>query len=199
LAQKLIQNVDGVVDEQVFMLNGLGYPKTDAEWQKKMAFLEQLQKARKSYYGIYQIEVAGDPKAPLKDENIQWALAYYLMGKGHGSALYLSRLYSSPTELVQDYGSALWYPEFDAKIGHPCGAMRSSQNVYMRDYSNGLSLVNPSPDQTYTVALEANASFVNLKGASVGPSVVLPPHSGLVLLKKSVSMARISGSLLTVR
>jgi hypothetical protein len=83
---------------------------------------------------------------------------------------------------IQGYGSDLRYSEYGASIGTPGDQMYQAQHIYWRDYSHGLSLVNPSPTETYTVTLPRGNCYVDLYGKVVTQTVTLPPHSGLVLL-----------------
>lgn len=72
-------------------------------------------------------------------------------------------------------------PEYFAHVGHPLSGIYQDQNVYMRAYSTGLSIVNPSPDQAYTVTLPAN-TYKDLYGNAI-KTVTMQPYSGLVLVK----------------
>ena len=71
--------------------------------------------------------------------------------------------------------------EYFAQVGHPRTAIYQDQNVYMRTYSTGLAIVNPSPDQAYTVTLPAN-TYKDLYGRAI-TTVTMQPYSGLVLVK----------------
>jgi hypothetical protein len=66
----------------------------------------------------------------------------------------------------------------DTDIGQPTGAYYSSQSVYMRDFTNGRVLFNPSAN-SYTISL--GKTYYLLDGTPV-TSVVLQPHSGGILL-----------------
>jgi len=60
--------------------------------------------------------------------------------------------------------------------------MTSTQNVYVRDYSKGLAVVNPSRATSYTFALP-EGSFRDLYGNQIeDQSFVLEPLTGKVLL-----------------
>ena len=100
-----------------------------------------------------------------------------MIGKEHSAAIFISTF--------QDYGSDTRYFEYDAQIGSPVGGMYQSQNVYWRNYSGGLSIVNPSATKTYTVSLNAGNSYVDLHGYAIDQRVTLSPHSGIVLLTNS--------------
>lgn len=166
LVQKLVSYVDGIGEEGGFTLQGNGY-LTDGDWLQHMTFITSLQAQGKAYF-------SGNEFPSVGEQEIQWALASYLMCKGHMEALAINRM--------QAYGSANWYPEYGAQIGSPSGAMYQSQQVYWRSYTKGLVIVNPSSIQSYTITLPSGAHYVNLYGHSVGPTVSMPIHSGIVLL-----------------
>ena len=108
--------------------------------------------------------------------DIQWILANYLLVKGaYTYCSFISSVFDRYSQLNVSL------PEYFAQVGHPHSAMYQAQNVYMRDYSNGLAIVNPSLDQSYTVTLPAN-TYTDLYGHLVA-TVTMQPYSGLVLVK----------------
>ena len=163
-----VSHMDGVVDEGGFTHFG-EYDVTGSYWQQLNQLIETVQQENKPYYMIDQFSTQS-----VDQSQIQWALASYLMSKEHASSLFVT------TE--QGYGRAIWFNEYNAQIGSPTDSLYSSQNVYWRGYSNGLSLVNASASSTYTVTLNAGVPYHDLYGNLVGPTVTLPPHSGMVLL-----------------
>ena len=111
-----------------------------------------------------------------QQRDIQWILANYLLVK---EAYTYCSFISSVFDRYQQLNVSL--PEYFAQVGHPDSSIYQGQNVYMRDYSNGLALVNPSLDQSYTVTLPAN-TYADLYGNAVN-TVTMEPYSGLVLVK----------------
>ena len=75
-------------------------------------------------------------------------------------------------------GAKGYYPIMDTTIGSPTNAYYSSQNVYMRDYSAGKVLFNPS-STSRTVSL--GGTYRLLDGTMVS-SVTLNAYSGEILL-----------------
>ena len=169
--QQVITHIDGISDEGGFTHYGDGYI-TGQTWLNRVQIMKDVQAQHKAYYVINQFNVTSP--ADVGSDQIQWALASYLMGKEHSSALFISS--------IGGYGGDVRYREYDAHIGSPLGQMYASQNVYWRAYSGGLSLVNPSASASYTVTLKAGSRYSDLYGRPVGSTVTLPPHSGLVLL-----------------
>jgi hypothetical protein len=167
--QQIVNSVDGMLDEEGFTHCGQGY-LTGSDWMQRIHFMENMQKQQKPYYVVNQF----DGSAPINSEEIQWALASYLMGKEHLAALFIST--------YQGYGDDTRYSAYGAQIGRPIDAMYQSQNIYWRDYSNGLSIVNPNATDTVTIRLRT--LYVDLHGKPVSQVITMPPHSGLVLLSK---------------
>ncbi len=167
--QKIVDHVDGMLDEDGFTRGGEGY-LTGNDWVQRIQFMEDFQKQQKPYYVVNQF----GESAPINSEEIQWALASYLMGKEHLAALFIST--------YQGYGGDTRYSEYSAQIGHPIDAMYQSQNVYWRGYSNGLSIVNPNATDAVTIRLRT--LYVDLYGEPVSQVITMPPHSGRVLLSK---------------
>lgn len=168
LVQKIVQHVDGILDESGFTQYGDGYLSDDA-WVQTIKLIQDIQKQQRPYYMINEF-----PKAPLSKDDINWALASYLMGKEHLSALF----YSGP----QQYGKDLRYPGYDIPIGIPTSDMYLDQHVYWRVYSGGLVLVNPSSTNKYTVDLP-KSGYEDIFKHPVQQTLTLKPHSGLVLLQ----------------
>ena len=99
---------------------------------------------------------------------------------------------------VQCYGGgcggignfSVWEPEWDAKIGFPLDEpMCNEVGVWSRNYSSGLSLVNPN--NTHEVEFELPSSskaghvyvWRDVYGNAVGGNVTLAPATGMVLLR----------------
>jgi hypothetical protein len=164
--QQIARYSDGLLDEGGFTNFGRGHI-TDNNWVQRVQFMESVQEHQKPYYIIDDFPSVGSAE-------IQWALASYLMGKEHLSSVFITD--------NGNYGSFKWYSEYGAPIGTPLGAMYERQHVYLRNYSNGLSIVNPDAAGTFSVVLDAGKHYSDLDGHPVAQAVTLPPHSGLVLL-----------------
>jgi hypothetical protein len=167
-AQQVLKHIDGILDEGGFTLYSQGY-LTDGNWLQRIQFIRNVQAMNKPYYIVNQF-----PPISVNSNDIQWALASYLMSKEHLSALFIS--------IRQGYGGDSRYGEYNAPIGSPLDEMYHGQNIYWRDYSNGIVIVNPSSAYTYTASLSPGSHYVDLYGNTIGQSVTLQPHSGMVLL-----------------
>jgi hypothetical protein len=107
--------------------------------------------------------------------DLEYALANYFLVKYAHAYFWWSGLQQSggPPVSQAEYAAA-------GTIGYATDDYYATQNVYARDYSDGLTLVNPDPSKTYTVHL--SKSYKDLRGKRVSGSITLGPHSGAVLL-----------------
>jgi len=169
---KIVTHVDGILDEGGFTNYGDGY-LTGSNWLHEIQFIRSVQKQQHKPYYISN-EFKSDA---LGHDQIQWALASYLISKEHSSSLFIT----NNTNHTQNYGADRRYSEYEGKIGNPQSDIYFSQNVYWRDYSNGIVVVNPSDTNTNTVKTSAS-TYVDLYGNHVNQTFSLPPHSGMVLI-----------------
>jgi hypothetical protein len=167
---ELAKYVDILLDEQGFTHGNNGPGKyTDGVWLRKMQWIQQ---SLALGHGIISINQEPVNFSSLSVDQVQWALANYLLVKNNASMVYICG--------HQEYGSIYVRPEYSAQIGSPTGDMTATQNVYMRTFTNGLALVNPSSTASHTVTL--SGAHHDLYGHAVGSQVTLPPATGLVLL-----------------
>lgn len=169
--EQLNPYTDLMLDEGGFTNGPQGYT-VDRYWQLEAGFANDLAARGKAQLLIFSFDYNN-----LTLEQKEWALGNYLLVKGAHSYIYIASGINNGIE----YGHMNLIPEYGIQIGHPINTMYQSQNVYMRDYSNGKTLVNPSSKQTYTVSLSGN--FKDIYGQPVNTSsITLAPHSALVLL-----------------
>lgn len=123
--------------------------------------------------------------------DLQWNLANYLLARG-------SYTYLAWRGGTQTNGEVYQEPEYTAAVGAPTDNAYQSQGVWVRDYSNGLAVVNPSNSSPQTITLPSN-TYQDLYGNPT-TSYTLSPHSGLVLLRAGgTSAARAGGQPATRR
>jgi hypothetical protein len=150
-------------------------------WLSQMTAYQRLQKdmgkglvlVSQEPYIVTSYITDTDPQARF---DLQWCLANYLLIKYHHTYFWWGT--------VGTYGSGpSEQHEFEvaAQIGSPTGDFYASQDVYMRNFSNGLAIVNPSADTYYTITLD-EGRYRDLYGSPVH-EYAMPPHSGLILLK----------------
>jgi Hypothetical glycosyl hydrolase family 15 len=164
--QQIVSHSDGILDERGFTDYGHNYITGD-NWLQTIQFIKSVQQQHKAYYIVNQFPSVVD------HVQIEWALASYLLCKEHLASVFISG--------VQDYGRSLYYPEYSAPIGSSSSEIYQSQHVYVRDYSNGLVMVNPSDTQAYTVRTSFTG-YRDLSGNPVSRSFTISPHSGMILI-----------------
>jgi hypothetical protein len=123
------------------------------------------------------------------------AADYRLMRFGLTTALMNNGYFSyAPSSSVHAHDGLDWFDEYDnagagrGYLGQPSGAARSvGSNVWRRDYTGGVVLVNPS-DTAVTVQL--GGTYRKIKGTqdptvndgSTVTAVTIPGHDGIILL-----------------
>jgi hypothetical protein len=168
VVDSLLANVDGILDEYGFT----EFDSRDGYFPVKIRRIIEVQNQGVAYYSVNYVD-----SFPPTPEQLSWMLASYLMAKEHSA-------YITITERVNDiFPHPSWphLPEYDVDIGHPCGEMTPSQGVYVRDFSNGMSVVNPSSSASHGFVLPSG-NFTDLYGTPVGEYVWLPPVTGQVLV-----------------
>lgn len=167
-SDSLMAHVDLLVDEVGFTKDG-NVPLTGTTWvakaQHTWAFIS-------SGHGWQDINRYSNSFSTLSTAQKQWAIANYLLLKNSASWIYIGG--------SEGYGSLNMVPEYTAQIGSPTDTYHQSQSVYVRNFTNGLALINPSSSTSYTVTL--SGTHHDLYGNAVSTQVTLPPASGLVLL-----------------
>jgi hypothetical protein len=168
----LLSEMDIDSDEDGFT-NGNNAPPwyyADSFWLSKMQALQNFLSAG---HGLFSINQESVSFSHLTHGQVQWALANYLLIKNNASYINITG--------YQEYGKLDIRPEYSAPIGYATSAMYPSQNGYMRDFSNGKAIVNPSSSKTITISLPAN-TYQDLYGHIISQPFTLAPHSGIVLL-----------------
>ncbi|MDQ2740756.1 MAG: putative glycoside hydrolase, partial [Chloroflexota bacterium] len=188
----LVPYADGVLDEGGMTLNaggagkslpyitsdpnGSGIPNPwdlkmqDYKWASSLGKIVMIVDKEKYYVKTGMTSSNNQARFDL-----QWSLASYLLAQGNYTYLVWRGLQQTPNDAYNE-------PEYATAqaIGSPTDPMYQSQNVYMRDFSNGLAIENPSGKSTYMVTFPAG-KYHDLYGNAVS-SYTMPPHSGLVLL-----------------
>lgn len=147
---------------------------TDANWRQEVDFSLDL-----AARGKGQLLIFGFSFSDLTQEQRQWTIANYLLVKGAHTYVYIAK----PTNSGENYGYLNVIPEYSAKVGHAINSMYSSQGVYMRDYSSGKTIVNPSSTQAVSITLPPH-HYKDLYGNTINTTLTLNPHSGIVLLTR---------------
>jgi hypothetical protein len=119
------------------------------------------------------------PSSAIPAEELQWAVANYLLIKGPCTYVSISG-FRGKKGSEQDYGVLHWYPQYETPIGEPSGAaVEQPSGAYLRRFTGGLARVNPT-SAIAEVALPAG-EWYEAGGEAVSGSVALAAHQGMVL------------------
>ncbi len=169
--------VDFYIDEQGFTNGNNASPTnpsawyfTDTTWSGKFYWIQNALNLGHGFLSINQEPVSF---ANVTNNQVQWVLANYLLVKNNASFVYICG--------EQQYGYSFLRPEYAAQIGYPVDALYQNQGIYLRYFTNGVAIVNPSSSNTYRLQL-AGAGYRDLYGNALGFQVSIPAHSGLVLI-----------------
>ena len=167
--EQMLPSIDILTDEGGFTNFGSpGFPYvTGAAWQSYVTFLQQFQAADDTR-GLFLF--AQYPNSNISSGQMLWALANYLLVKGHHAY----------TTIVgeQQYGQFYDHPELHLAVGSPRGDFAANGCVYQRLYTKAIVLVNPASNAACTVTLPS--AYRSATGATV-TSVTLAPFAGAIL------------------
>ena len=169
---------DGVMIEG-FAAWGPGNPFDVVDWQLQMNRILSLERQGKAVIAQSYLDDAGDSDSRM------YFLANYLLVKG------------PHTYINMDLGlSPEWFPEYEILIGRPLDALPASVGVwhdagsglYLREYSNGLVVVNPTGvarslglSETYYQASPVGGGYLPADADTTGWTVEYKPISTLEL------------------
>jgi len=168
-AASVVENLDGLFDEAGFTNYGSGL-FSGSQWLNAEKWMAYAQSRGKTWLSVNGFSPAG---ASVVD----FAVASYLMGKGHAAAIFIST--TGKGGVV--YGSEEWQSIYDAPIGTACAAMYYDQGAYFRAFSGGLAVVNANATKTLQLLLPKHA-YTTVAGVPAGAMLRLGPTSGAVLL-----------------
>jgi hypothetical protein len=168
--QDAVRYSDGLLDESGYTYYGQHKYLTDDDWVQTQKFIQWIQEQNKPYYSLNQI-----PGSDISDADINWVLASYLLSKEHLASVYISN--------EQDYGYSIIPDQFKIQVGIPETEMYPDQGIYCRRFQKALVLVNNASNTTRTVKVDPK-TYTDADHQAIGDTVTLPPHSGMILLKK---------------
>jgi hypothetical protein len=163
-----VQYVDGVYIEDYCHPEWLTDSQHNEEWfvvQKLVDFNYITNTLEK-----YCVSATGTLTRPVTDYILKYNLAAHLLGINNGKGYFAFNTFIN--DPAQGY-----YAIADVDIGTVSGAYYSSQNVYWRDFADGLVLWNPS-SSNYNVDLGGTYYTLDLEQVT---SVSLLAYSGEIL------------------
>ena len=148
------------------------YSSGNPDLATMLNFRRQLQHAGARVFGI-------DYSAPNLSNSDYSAMVYgrslFLMAwDGRPGSAYFFR-----TCGTSDPASPLW----TADPGQPTGAMRVDQSTWMRPFTKGMVLLNPSPSTTVMYVLPLLQTYKTQSGQTVSLVIRLAPHSAVILTR----------------
>lgn len=172
----MMTTTDLLFDERGFThwgVQGDNFP-APSEWSKIVSVLSYVQSKGTCY-------MTNGEEPELTDQISQrerlWVIANYLLVKNRCTYMYITGFTSDG---AQDYGRLITFPEYSIQIGHALGDRVKQHGLWMRQFSNGWSIVNPY-NRTITITTPAG-QWVDVNGTPVGTSLTLSPQTGTVLL-----------------
>lgn len=186
----IIGNIDHVINETspefvdklngAFLesLTGRSWSLMNAGWDKAMDRYHETM----DHVLAPKLVGFGFRGSPTDYQNMRYGLTSCLMNDG----------YYSYSNIDTGYTEALWFDEYDARLGYPIDQPQTkawSKGVFRRDFDKGIALVNPT-DAAVTVTIENG--FKRIKGtqdpainsgAEVS-SITIASKDGIILLKK---------------
>ncbi len=164
-------------------LTAMAVGESPNAWLTKITWYRDLLAAGKGLIINAEEPYGVTASTPPPTSDVNWVLANYLLIKNDAT-------YQGLITGYQQYGGPYDpLPAYQAPIGTPTDAMHQSQGVWVRDFTGGMAVVNPSPTESVTVTLPAG-HYTDLAGTAVGSTVTLPAGgSGLVLLESSDTVA----------
>ena len=203
LESQMLQYVDGIVVENGFTsygryaFTGGGLPGLFTQTLSWMQYAQTNNKAvfitdYYCYNGHMPTDGNGDgteacsyDPSTLSSAQVDWALSTYAIANNGGADAYIS-----PAS-IDNYS---WRPEYATAYGAPCGAATQNGNVYMRQFQNGLAIVNASYTQQ-SVTLPAGNTYTDIENrGTFSGSMTLGPPDGYMLLLQSGTGCGASGS-----
>jgi hypothetical protein len=170
----LMSTSDLVFDERGF--TNWGARRNTAslgEWRGIVAAIQYVESKGSCY--MTNAEEPGLSK-DISEAERQWVIANYLLVKNDCTYMYMSGYNGR----AQDYGRLILFPEYAIAIGMATGPMTQQQGVFVRTFSTGLAIVNPTA-KAANVTLPAG-TYTTTGGQTEGPAVTLGPSSAIVLL-----------------
>lgn len=168
---QLLNSIDFVDDESAFTNYGNSYESISAVGQI-VQWMNYVQQTLNKPFIV-------DDKwntTTTSEQQLGWAIATYLLGKYHLSALF--------TDHLPGYGYEYWHSEYDAPVDRPCGDMQvdsAHKGVFFRFYQGAYVIVNASTSSTYSLTLP-KPSYRSIFGGTVTSPLSATPDTGYILM-----------------
>lgn len=168
--QKLISHVDVIDDESSFTNYGTGYASSQKVGQT-IAWMKYAQNHGRAWI----VDDKWDSNQ-LSQQQFDWGLGTYLLGKYHAASVFIDHL--------PGYGQEYWVSQYNAKVGSPCADAYPDPNdagLTYRKYTGAFIAVNADTKSSYTIDLP-QPSYTDVWGNTVTSPLTLTPDDSAVLL-----------------
>ena len=174
--QKLIANVDGMVDETGFVDYG-NYASVPSLFPTALAYMEYVQRQSKAI--LMTAKFSGSLNGDSSDNGltasqVAYAIGSYLIGNEGNASLFIT---------PGPYGAVYNYPQIatiNSQLGTSCGGYINAGSAYVRKFSHGMVVVNPS---TTSATLTLNGIYSDVMGRGVtGTTLNVSPANAYILL-----------------
>lgn len=167
----LLQAMDIMNDESSFTNYGNSFAN-QGKVSQILAWMAYVQGIGRAWYDDDRW------KTPtFTQQQLDWSISTYLLGKGHHSSVYVSHMPGL-------YGHLYWYPEYTAAVGSPCANFYTDSKhngVFYRKYTHAFVAVNANPSTTYSLPLPQK-TYTKSGGGTVTSPLVAGPSTGAVLM-----------------
>jgi len=172
ISNRVLNSLDMLFDEAGFNYWG-NFKALDSLWQRKHDLILAAHNKGKAVFHSETTFVTDPVNQASRDER-NWGLANYLLfnaGKDYIAWAGITCTNCGSFNF-NDYGYYADMPEYTNSLGAPTSGMYQSQGVWMRNFQNGLVIVNPDGTNGYNLSL--SAGLTDLWGTPIGPNYWIP-------------------------
>ena len=169
--QTLLQNIDGILDEAGYTSGGAYTSAANANlFRSTTNYLLYAQS-----HGVAAFVIDQFAATSISAAQREYAVAAYLMANDGRAYMYMSPSVG---------GSAYDYPEYDARLGSPCGEYYGGPHIYYRKFANGLVVLNSGslPAASESAALPSAHTYTDIDGRAVTNPLAVASNDGYILL-----------------
>ncbi len=160
------------LDENGFTHTGKNI--TGSNWQRQFDYLKEIAPI-KGYISINQVEGAVEKADPAQ---IEWVIANFLLTRGPQSLLAITPFIDKKA-IYQEFH---YRPEMNVNIGSPVDNAVQQQKAWIRKFTKGMVVVNPSAAETITITLP-RGKWKTISGQIQQSALQVPPACGFVLTR----------------
>ena len=181
----LLAKCDGGMAESIYRGPQTGADQFPAPetWLKEVRMIAEVEAQGKA--GYYWTKNWVEQTEAQRTQWLRYTLCSHLLGAGmHSYFNYDSHNEPVPKGRGNNANAAEYYPEYDqakqlGKATAPMSQVRDT-GVYRRPWENGWVYVNPT---AAAVRIQVEGTFGDLDGQPVSGSLILPVHSGQILVR----------------